>query len=114
MHEMSLTEGVVRILEEQAAAYGFAKVKTVWLEIGEMSNVDPDSMLFCFDAIAKGSPVAAEARLEIVRVPGQGFCLSCGKQVAVANRFDPCPECGGFGLRITAGDEMRIKELEVE
>lgn len=114
MHEMSLTEGVVRILEDQAATHGFSKVKTVWLEIGELSNVDPESMLFCFDAVAKGSPVAAEAKLEIVRVAGQGFCLSCGESVAVSNRFDPCPKCDGFGLRITAGEEMRIKELEVE
>lgn len=114
MHEMSLTEGVVRILEDQAAAHGFAKVKTVWLEIGELSNVDPESMLFCFDAIAKGSPVAAEARLEIVRVAGQAFCLGCGQTVVVTNRFDACPECGGYGLRVTAGEEMRIKELEVE
>ncbi|MBC7908848.1 MAG: hydrogenase maturation nickel metallochaperone HypA, partial [Rhodospirillaceae bacterium] len=29
-------------------------------------------------------------------------------------RFDPCPKCGGFGLAVTAGEEMRIKELEVE
>ncbi|MGE5516941.1 MAG: hydrogenase maturation nickel metallochaperone HypA [Bacteroidota bacterium] len=114
MHEMSLTEGVVRILEDQAAAHGFAKVKTVWLEIGELSNVDPDSMLFCFDAIARGSAVAAEAKLEIIRVPAQAFCLSCGDSVTVENRYDPCPKCGGFGLKVTAGDEMRIKELEVE
>lgn len=114
MHEMSLTEGVVRILEEQAATHGFAKVKTVWLEIGELSNVDPESMLFCFDAVAKGSAVAAEAKLEVIRVPGQAFCLGCGESVAVSNRFDPCPKCGGHGLRVTAGEEMRIKELEVE
>ena len=114
MHEMSLTEGVVRILEDQAAAHGFAKVKTVWLEIGELSNVDPESMLFCFGAVAKGSPVAAEAKLEIIRVAGQAQCLSCTETVPVANRFDPCPKCGGFGLAVTAGEEMRIKELEVE
>jgi len=114
MHEMSLTEGVVRILEEQAATHGFAKVKTVWLEIGELSNVDPESMLFCFGAIAKGSPVAAEAVLEIVRVPGQAFCLDCAETVPVANRYDPCPKCGGTGLQVTGGDQMRIKELEVE
>lgn len=114
MHEMSLTEGVVRILEEQAAAHGFTKVKTVWLEIGELSNVEPESMLFCFGAVAKGSPVAAEARLEIVRVPGAAYCLDCADTVAVATRYDGCPKCGGFGLQVTAGGEMRIKELEVE
>lgn len=114
MHEMSLIEGVVRILEEQAGAHGFAKVKTVWLEIGELSQVDPESLLFCFGAITSGSPVAAEAKLEIVRVPGAAYCLDCADTVPVTTRYDACPRCGRFGLQVTAGGEMRIKELEVE
>lgn len=114
MHEMSLTEGVVRILEEQAATHGFAKVKTVWLEIGELSQVDPESMIFCFDAVTRGSAVAAGATLEIIAVPGQAYCLDCADTVALAKRGDSCPQCGGWALQVTAGGDMRIKELEVE
>lgn len=114
MHEMSLTEGVVRILEDQAVRHGISRVKTVWLEIGELSSVDPDSMLFCFGAIAKGNPLTAEAVLEIVRVPGTAWCMDCSESMAIGQRFDPCPKCGGHHLTVTAGDEMRIKELEVE
>ena len=114
MHEMSLTEGVVRILEDQAAAHGFTRVKTVWLEIGELSTVVPDSMEFCFGAVAKGNPLTAEARLEIIRVPGAAWCMDCAESVAVASRVDLCPKCGGAKLAVTAGEEMRIKELEVE
>jgi len=114
MHEMSLTEGVVRILEDQAATHGFAKVKTVWLEIGELSQVDPESMIFCFDAVTRGSDIAAGAKLEIVVVPGQAYCLDCADTVTLAKRGDACPKCGGWALQVTAGGEMRIKELEVE
>jgi hydrogenase nickel incorporation protein HypA/HybF len=114
MHEMSLTEGVVRILEDQAAAHGFTRVKTVWLEIGELSTVVPDSMEFCFEAVAKGNPLTAETRLEIIRVPGAAWCMDCATSVAVTSRVDLCPQCGGTKLAVTAGEEMRIKELEVE
>ncbi|CAA7614299.1 hydrogenase maturation nickel metallochaperone HypA [Magnetospirillum sp. UT-4] len=114
MHEMSLTEGVIRILEDQAATHDFTRVKTVWLEIGELSSVDPESMLFCFDAVARGSAVAAGAKLEIVRVAGRAFCLDCAEAVALGHRGDPCPRCGGWSLQVTAGEEMRVKELEVE
>jgi hydrogenase nickel incorporation protein HypA/HybF len=114
MHEMSLTEGLLRILEDQAVRHGFTRVKTVWLEIGELSTADPESMLFCFDAVTRGSPVAAEARLEIVRVAGAAWCMDCATSVAIASRTDPCPSCGGFKLTVTAGEEMRVKELEVE
>lgn len=114
MHEMSLTQGVLRILEEQAAQHGFSRVRTVWLEIGQLSHVDPDAMLFCFEAVAKGTALAREARMEVVRVPGQGYCLDCSQTVTLAQRHDPCPACGGYHLAITAGDELKIKELEVE
>jgi hydrogenase nickel incorporation protein HypA/HybF len=114
MHEMSLTEGVIRVLEEQAAQHGFARVKTVWLEIGELSTVVPDAMEFCFGAVAAGNPITADARLEIVRVPGTAWCMDCAKNVHVTSRIDLCPDCGGTMLTVTGGDQMRIKELEVE
>ncbi|HLN24211.1 MAG TPA: hydrogenase maturation nickel metallochaperone HypA [Patescibacteria group bacterium] len=113
MHEMSLTEGIIRVLEDQAAAQGYARVKTVWLEIGELSTVDPDSLRFCFEAIRNGT-IAAEAVLDVIRLPGQAYCMDCAKPVHVAQRYDDCPDCGGASLQIIGGDEMRIKELEVE
>ena len=40
--------------------------------------------------------------------------MDCGKTVPLAERFGPCPECGGFRVRMTAGDEMRVREIEVD
>lgn len=114
MHEMSLTEGIIRVLEEQSVAQGFAKVKTVWVEIGELSTVDGESLAFCFNAIRGNSPVTVEAAMEIIRQPGTAWCMDCLKAVRIGQRFDACPECGGESLQMTGGDEMRIKELEVE
>lgn len=113
MHEMSLTEGILRILEEQAAISGYDRVRTVWLEIGALSQVDPQSMAFCFEAIKRGT-IAAEATLEIVPVPGTAWCMLCADTVTIDQRYDPCPRCGGHQVTVTGGEQMRIKELEVE
>jgi hydrogenase nickel incorporation protein HypA/HybF len=113
MHEMSLTVGIIRVLEQQATAQGYARVKTVWLEIGELAPVDPDALRFCFEAVRHGT-LAAAATLEVIRPPGQAYCSVCAKPVHVRQRYDDCPECGGSILKIVGGDEMRIKELEVE
>ena len=113
MHEMSLTEGVLRVLEDQAKTHHFSRVKTLWLEIGELSSVDPEALRFCFEAISAGT-LAADARMEIIRLPGQALCMDCGKQVHLIERYASCPECGGEKLQVCGGDEMRIKELEVE
>lgn len=113
MHEMSLCERVVQILEESAKTQGFSRVKTVWLEIGELAGVEPEAMRFSFEVIRRGT-LADQAALEIIHVPGEAWCRPCGKNVRVKQRFDACPECGSYQLQINGGDEMKIKELEVE
>jgi hydrogenase nickel incorporation protein HypA/HybF len=113
MHEMSLCEGVLRVLQEQAVSQGYSRVKCVWLEIGALSGVEPEAMCFSFDAVMRGS-LADSARLEIIHLPGMAWCMQCSKPVQVAARYEPCPDCGSYQLQVTGGDEMRIKELEVE
>lgn len=113
MHEMSLCESVLEILEQQSRQQNYRKVTRVWLEIGALSSVEPDAMRFCFDAVMQGS-LADNAQLEIVTVRGQAWCLQCNKNVLIEQRYDICPECGGFQLQVNDGEQMRIKELEVE
>ena len=113
MHEMSLAEGVVKIAEDAARREGFARVKTVWLEVGALAAVDPEAIQFCFDAVTRDG-VAEGARLEIIAIPGSARCADCARTVPVTARYDPCPACGGHQLQVTGGTEMRVKELEVE
>ncbi len=91
----------------------FTRVKGVWLEIGPLAGVELEALRFGFDVVTRDS-LAEGAALEIIEMPGQAWCLQCAKTVPVTQRFDACPECGSYQLQITGGDEMRIKELEVE
>ena len=113
MHEMSLCESMLQIMEDSASRQGFSRVKTVWLEIGDLAGVETDALRFSFDVICKDT-LANRARLEIIAVPGRAWCPPCGCNVPLAARFDPCPRCGSHQLQINQGDELRIKELEVE
>ena len=110
---MSLCESVLQILEQQAKAHHYRKVNTVWLEIGALSGVEIDAFRFSFDVVMQGS-LAAGARLEILEAPGQAWCLPCGCNVPVQQLYDLCPFCGSRQLQVNGGDQMRIKELEVE
>ena len=113
MHEMSLAEGVLQLIEDAAVAQGFVRVTVVCLEIGALSSVERESLAFCFDAVTRDS-IAEGARLEMFEVPGSGWCMPCGKSVAMQQLYDACPYCGGYQVQITGGTEMRVKELEVE
>lgn len=112
MHEMSLAEGVLQLLEDAARQQKFEKVITVWLEIGQLSGVEVEAMAFCFDAVTRDS-VAQGARLEIIVLPGVGWCMQCSTSVPMSEVFGECPHCGSFQMQVTGGTEMRVKELEV-
>jgi hydrogenase nickel incorporation protein HypA/HybF len=113
MHEMSLAEGILQIVEDTAAQQGFRRVTEVRLEIGALSGVEVDALSFCLDVVLKGS-VADGARVELERLPGQGYCLGCGETVRVSALYDPCPKCGSYQVQATGGTEMRVKDLLVE
>jgi hydrogenase nickel incorporation protein HypA/HybF len=113
MHEMSICMSVVEALKEQAKVHSYTRVKSVLLEIGPLAGVEAESLLFCFDAVAQGT-LADGAKLEIVHTPLVAWCMTCAKNVTPEHRFDGCPECGGYQLQITGGNELRIKSMEVD
>lgn len=110
MHELSITRNVVAIVTEQAAG---RRVTRVRLEIGRLTAILPEAIRFCFDVCAQGTPVEG-AILEIDEIPGRGCCAECGRQMELAVPLGRCPACGAAALRLVAGEEMRIKEMEVE
>ncbi len=112
MHEMSLSRGMIDIIQDYAAKSGFRRVDVVRLEIGALSCVEPAALEFCFESVARDT-VADGAKLEIINVAGEAWCWDCARGVEVDRHGDRCPGCGGFRLKVRSGDAMRIKELEV-
>lgn len=112
MHELSLAESVIQIIEKAAVTQRFTRVRTVWLEIGRLAAVEADALRFCFDAVA-GDTLAAGARLEIIEVAASGTCGDCGSVHPVNDFLDVCPACGSVAVRVEGGTGMRVKELDV-
>ncbi|MBP2448314.1 hydrogenase maturation nickel metallochaperone HypA [Rhizobium leguminosarum] len=112
MHEMSLMESVIEIVCDTARQNGADAVRSIRLDVGVLSHVNPDSLLFCYEAIRRGT-IAENAALEINRIAGEGWCLDCGKTVPLEERFGACPDCGRHRVQMTAGDELKIRDMEV-
>jgi len=113
MHEMSLAQGILEIVEEAARARNARGVTSVCLELGALSSVEPEAIAFCFDAVTRGT-LAQGARLTIDAVPGRAWCLVCHESVPLTRRDDPCPLCDGYQMQVTDGTQMRVRELEIE
>jgi len=108
MHELGITRNIVAIVTEHARG---ARVKRVALEIGKLSAIMPDAIRFCFDVCAKSTPLE-DAELTIAEIAGLGCCENCGENVALEQLFGRCA-CGSRQIRCIAGEEMKIKEMEL-
>lgn len=112
MHEMSLAEGVLGVVQDAAREHAPCTVRIVRLEIGALAAVECEALRFAFEVVKRGS-VADAATLDIVHVPGVAWCMQCSRSVAIAERGDVCPDCGSYQLQVTGGDAMRVRELEL-
>jgi|SRR5208282_3702792 len=108
MHELGITQEIVAIVAERSNG---AQVRRVVLEIGKLSAVLPDAIRFCFDLCSEGT-VAEGAQLDIIELPGRARCRACAGAVLLEQPFGQCP-CGCSDLEWLAGEELRIKEMEV-
>ena len=59
MHEMSIAEGILDIALETMKNNDASIVHSVQLDLGLMSGVEPDALLFCWDAVTKKTPAGA-------------------------------------------------------
>ncbi len=109
MHELGITKNIIAIVSENAQN---KKVQKVLLEVGKLSVIMPDAIKFCFDICAQGTIVEG-AILEILEIPGMARCRECGNTFYVDKPFGIC-ECGSVKLDLLTGEELKIKEIELE
>src|SRR5262245_5136218 len=108
MHELSIAEEVVAIAVRRSAG---ARVSRIVVEVGKLSGVLPDALRFCFELAAEDT-AAAGAVLDIVETPGRARCTACGAEVLLDRPFGRCA-CGVTDLEWLAGDELKVREMEV-
>ncbi|TAN50081.1 MAG: hydrogenase maturation nickel metallochaperone HypA [Methylococcaceae bacterium] len=113
MHELSLCQSIIDTIEAEARKQHFSRVRSVRLEIGALAGVDPEALRFGWEVVNAGTP-AEGAALDIIGLPGAAWCFECQDTVEVEQYYDPCPHCQSHKLQVTGGQQLKIKELDVE
>ncbi|HPP83985.1 MAG TPA: hydrogenase maturation nickel metallochaperone HypA [Rubrivivax sp.] len=112
MHELSLAAGVVRLVEEAAQRERFARVSRLTLEVGALAGVDVGALRFALEVGVRDTCLAGAA-IVIEEPPGRAWCMACATSVAITQRGDACPQCGGYQLQPSGGTELRVVDLIV-
>jgi hydrogenase nickel incorporation protein HypA/HybF len=97
---------------ELAAGRGASVVERITIEVGPLSGVEPALLASAFVVLRAGG-CSAEATLSIDSTPVTIGCLTCGGQSQTSPSGLVCPLCGGFRTRIVAGDELRLRRVEL-
>ncbi len=112
MHELSLADEILRLVQGAAARDHFRQVATLRLEAGALAGVEVSALRFALEAIAPGTCLEG-ACIEIDEPPGLAWCARCAAEVTIDSRADPCPRCGGYPVQVSGGDELRMLDLVV-
>jgi hydrogenase nickel incorporation protein HypA/HybF len=117
MHEMSIAQSLVSIIEQEMQKHGVTRLKKAVLRHGRLAGVVPDALSFAWDAVTPGTPLEG-AELVMEEVPLVVRCRSCRLE------FEPkethvilavCPGCGEeVGHEIVSGKEMHLQSIEAE
>jgi hydrogenase nickel incorporation protein HypA/HybF len=114
MHEYSIVDSLLKIVEENAQQRGAKKVVKIELKIGVLSGVEPELLFRAFELFREGT-LAEEAELVIHHQPVVVQCQNCGKESVLGERPRyRCPQCNSPNLKIVDGEEMYLTSLELE
>ncbi|MDZ7608006.1 MAG: hydrogenase maturation nickel metallochaperone HypA [Cyclobacteriaceae bacterium] len=110
MHEVSIAMSILQIIEEELSRNPGKAVVKVHLQIGVLSGVVPDSLLFALEASRQNGPLK-NAKISIDNLKGFAHCPDCGKKFETEDYFGVCPECGNSRYDIISGRELLIKSI---
>jgi hydrogenase nickel incorporation protein HypA/HybF len=120
MHEFSVASGIVDSVLEEAEKHGAKKVTKIVLEIGQLSMISVDQLVFALEILIEGT-AAEGAKIDCRVLP---LKIECDKKHAseitpekkdmysLTHRLK-CPVCGEPAKPI-GGRECMIKEITAE
>lgn len=113
MHEMSIAEALLKIVEENAAKHNSRKVISINIKAGAMRGIVPDTLDLCFEIIARGT-IAENARLNVEEIPLRISCKNCFHVFTPMDFIMICPKCGMTETEIISGMELYVQDIEIE
>ncbi len=110
MHELSVATAVLNTALKHADG---RRVEVVSLRVGRMRQVVPDSLVFYFEIVARGTGCEGAA-LELTEIETELRCSDCGHDWAPEIPAFRCPACGSADVAIAAGEELEVDFIEIE
>ena len=114
MHELGVVFHCIEQINSIAAENNVEKVRRVTVEIGEVSTVIPHLFEDVWKWAVKKEDILRGCELDIQIIDALTHCDECGTDYPTVKHGKICPKCGSGKTWLIQGNEMVIKELEIE
>jgi hydrogenase nickel incorporation protein HypA/HybF len=100
-------------MAQEEAERRAVKIGAVHLELGALSGVVAEALLFSYEMACRGTRLEG-SQLVIKEVPIEVYCPACKTQRTLTSmQWFCCPECGTPTADVIHGKELVITALEV-
>ena len=113
MHELGVVFHIMDDVEEIAKKNSVTGIKSVTLELGEVSTVIPHFLSDCWNWAVNKNELMRGAKLNIEMIPAVTYCEDCSQTYDTVPQGKRCPHCGSFNTWLVQGNEFILKEIEV-
>jgi hydrogenase nickel incorporation protein HypA/HybF len=108
VHELSLCQSIGQIVRRYAED---RPVQVVHLQVGQLRQVVPDSLRYCWTIINDGT-VCEGSELDIDHVAAAIRCDECGTTTPLEQMRMACGSCGGTHVSVATGEEFLVTSIE--
>lgn len=112
MHELSIAQSIVEIVEEEAKKQNTNSVSELTLEIGTMSGIVIEAIEFAMTEAVRNT-VLQNATLKIEEISAIAQCDKCKHEFEIFDLYSPCPKCNHLYSDIIKGKELKIKSIVI-
>ncbi|UCF38005.1 MAG: hydrogenase maturation nickel metallochaperone HypA [Acidobacteriota bacterium] len=111
MHETSIAASILETAQGLIREQGEGRLESVKVAVGELSAVEPDLLVFAWEALISGTSTP-DAALEIEWSPAQTYCPTCNRNLdrARGSWLRLCSKCGD-PVVTKGGDELDIVQI---
>lgn len=113
MHELSIAQNIISIISNSVDNDKLSAVERVSLRVGKLSNIQTDSLNFCFCASVENTPLNS-CKLFIEHIPIKIECNDCNKIHIIDDFLFTCPSCSGSSLQVIEGDELIVTSIQLK
>lgn len=113
MHELGIVFHIIKQVKDVAIENNAKSVRSVTLDIGEVSLIIPSYLEDCWNWAVKKEDIMQDCKLICNVIKAKTYCEDCQNIYDTVTYGKICPNCHSAHTYLKIGSEVEIREISV-